>query len=217
MKVLVNAYAVSPIKGSEPGLGWNWIIALSKFCELHVITEGEWKEDIERSIHSLGVSNVQFYYLPVEEYVRNICWNQGDWRFYYYYRKWEQRAYKLAKEIISTEEIDIVHKLNMGGFREPSYFSRLEKPFIWGPTGGVGSIPLGFAKVFGIRSYPMICVKNILNLLNWFDPHVLRARQRAKVIFAANGETYERLNGDKYDMFDLFSGPKSKFLLFAYS
>ncbi len=31
LNVLINAYAVSPNWGSEPGMGWNWII---KYCSL---------------------------------------------------------------------------------------------------------------------------------------------------------------------------------------
>ena len=47
ISVLVNAYACSPHWGSEPGMGWNWILALSKYCELYIITEGEWRDKIE--------------------------------------------------------------------------------------------------------------------------------------------------------------------------
>lgn len=34
LKVLVNAYACEPDKGSEPGVGWNW----AKFAEMGVFT-----------------------------------------------------------------------------------------------------------------------------------------------------------------------------------
>ena len=27
--------------GSEPGMAWNWVNNLAKFCELYIITEGE--------------------------------------------------------------------------------------------------------------------------------------------------------------------------------
>lgn len=53
ISVLVNAYACSPHWGSEPGMGWNWILALSKYCELYIITEGEWRDKIEEALSSL--------------------------------------------------------------------------------------------------------------------------------------------------------------------
>ena len=34
MKILINAYACSPGMGSEPGMAWNWVSNLAKFCEL---------------------------------------------------------------------------------------------------------------------------------------------------------------------------------------
>lgn len=41
LNVLVNAYAVSPAWGSEPGMGWNWVVNLAQYCNVFVITEGE--------------------------------------------------------------------------------------------------------------------------------------------------------------------------------
>ena len=147
MNVLINAYACSPIWGSEPGMGWNWVSNLARFCNLYIITEGEWMNEIEKtvSLHSFK-DHLHFYYLPVSDKVRKMCWNQGDWRFYYHYRKWQKRAYKKAKEIINEEQIDIIHHLNMVCFREPGYLWKLDKPFIWGPIGGMGVINPAFIK-----------------------------------------------------------------------
>ena len=30
LKVLLSAYACEPNKGSEPGVGWNWLIEIAK-------------------------------------------------------------------------------------------------------------------------------------------------------------------------------------------
>ena len=35
MRILVNCYACSPYKGSEPGMGWNFVKGLSKYHELN--------------------------------------------------------------------------------------------------------------------------------------------------------------------------------------
>ena len=85
LKILVNAYAVSPDRGSEPGMGWNWCVHLAESCELFIITEGEFRSDIEQALSQLPqASRMHFFYLPVSERVRKMCWNQGDWRFYYH-------------------------------------------------------------------------------------------------------------------------------------
>lgn len=134
LSILINAYACSPNMGSEPGMAWNWCTNLAKYCELHIITEGEFKDKIEATVPSLPQGkNMHFYYNPVSEKVRKMCWNQGDWRFYYYYKKWQKKTLEIAKEIVEKYPIDIIHQLNMVGFREPGYLWKIEKPFIWGP------------------------------------------------------------------------------------
>ena len=103
MNILINAYAVSPGMGSEPGMGWNWCVNLARHAELYIITEGEFRERIEAELpHLPQGSHMHFCYLPVSERVRRMCWNQGDWRFYLHYRKWQKRALAKAREIMET-------------------------------------------------------------------------------------------------------------------
>ena len=123
MQILINAYAVNPDWGSEPGMGWNWVIHLAMHCKVHVITEGEWRENIERELARLPqAGNIVFHYLPVPEKIRRMCWDQGDWRFYRHYKKWQERAIALARRIMAENRIDVIHQLNMIGFREPGEF-----------------------------------------------------------------------------------------------
>lgn len=81
MKILINAYACSPNMGSEPGMAWNWVSNLAKFCELYIITEGEFREKIEEVVPTLEWGkNMHFYYNPVSEDIRKMCWTRvtGD-------------------------------------------------------------------------------------------------------------------------------------------
>lgn len=195
INVLINAYAVSPTWGSEPGMGWNWIINIARYCKVHVITEGEWKDDIEDALATLPQKdNIQFYYLPVSDKIRRMCWNQGDWRFYWYYRKWQKRAYEKALEIINTNKIDIVHQLNMVGFREPGYLWKIEnKPFVWGPIGGMGDIPLAYVSDSGWKQKSFCRIKNFLNNLQIrFSSRVRSAISRDFTI-AATKEVQEKV------------------------
>lgn len=56
-----------------------------------------------------------------------MCWNQGDWRFYKYYKEWQWKTYLLAKDICKVEKMDVLHQLNMIGFREPGYLWKLSQ------------------------------------------------------------------------------------------
>ena len=43
LNILIDAYAISPNWGSEQGMGWNWVSNLARYCNLYIITEGEWQ------------------------------------------------------------------------------------------------------------------------------------------------------------------------------
>ena len=76
-----------------------------------------------------------------------MCWNQGDWRFYKYYKEWQWKTYLMAKDICKEEKIDVLHQLNMIGFREPGYLWKLSQengvPFVWGTYRWAETVPYG--------------------------------------------------------------------------
>lgn len=188
LNVLVNAYAVSPAWGSEPGMGWNWVSNLASFCNLYVITEGEWKNEINVALKSHPYKdNLHFYYLPVSEDIRKKCWNQGDWRFYYHYRKWQNRALIKAKEIIKEVHIDIIHHLNMIGFREPGLLWTIEGiKYVWGPVGGMETMPIAYLKGAGLKTALFNRFKNTINTFQYrYQPNVRKAMRRADAVVAA--------------------------------
>lgn len=41
-------------------------------------------------------------------------------------------TYEMAKDIIAKQKIDIIHQLNMIGFREPGYLWKIEKNRLYG-------------------------------------------------------------------------------------
>lgn len=195
MNILINAYAVSPLWGSEPGMGWNWISNLAKYCNLYIITEGEWQMEIEEAIAKHPYKeHLHFYYLPVSAIIRKMCWNQGDWRFYYYYKLWQKQALQKAKDICLHVDIDIVHQLNMVGFREPGYLWKTGKPLVWGPIGGLSTIPINFIADAPIRMKIFLCTKRLLNNIQFrYSLRVNSAIKQSKVIIAADPITQEGL------------------------
>ena len=74
LSILINAYACSPEMGSEPGMAWNWCVNLAQHCELHIITEGEFRDKIETVLPTLPQGkNMNFYYNPVSEKIRKCA------------------------------------------------------------------------------------------------------------------------------------------------
>ena len=211
LRVLFNAYACCPNMGSEPGMGWSWIMALAPHCECYIISEGEFQSQVE---HWLGqeenkkiAERLHFYWLPIggkdarkSERIRKMCWNQGDWRFYYYYRQWQKHAQKMAAEIIkdqtTAEPIQIIHQLNMIGFREPGYLWRearkFDIPLVWGPINAKEKFPMNYAENASIKQRLFLWLKNVITRLQLsVIPRVRMMASQSEVIIAANRETLD--------------------------
>lgn len=195
INVLVNAYAVSPNWGSEPGMGWNWVVNLANYCNVYVITEGEWSNEIEDSLKNLPQrNNIKFYYIPLSCKIRRMCWNQGDWRFYWYYRKWQKLAYAKAKEIISSTQIDAIHQLNMIGFREPGYLWKIKNiPYVWGPVGGMGDIPIAYLKGAGWKQNIFCRIKNLISNVQIKYSIRVKAAVNRGIMIAATREVQDKV------------------------
>lgn len=196
LNILINAYACSPKMGSEPGMAWNWCSYLAKHCNLHIITEGEFQRNIEEALSTLPqAENMHFYYNPVSKEIRKMCWNQGDWRFYYYYNSWQAKTLKIANNIIKNNQIDIIHQLNMIGFREPGYLWKIERvPFIWGPINAKEKFPTSYLSKAGWKNKLFIYSKNILNILQLSTAiRVKNAINKANFVIAASSDSQQAL------------------------
>lgn len=199
IKVIVNAYACSPNMGSEPGMAWNWCVNLAKYCELHIITEGEYMDKIEEVLPTLPQSkNMYFYYNPVSEEIRKMCWNQGDWRFYKYYKEWQWKTYLMAKNICEQTHIDILHQLNMIGFREPGYLWMIENiPFIWGPVDAKESFPIAYLDGASLKTKLFIGLKNSITKFQLkYSTRVHNAASHAAYVVSASSNS--QLSFKKY-------------------
>jgi glycosyltransferase involved in cell wall biosynthesis len=192
LKVLVVAAAVHPDKGSEPGLGWGWIQALSCHHDLWVIAgerEGN-REAIELRLQQASrlSRRIKFFYLPLADgpYLARV------WPPLYYrmYRRWHQQAFRVACQLESEVGFDLVHQLNMQGYREPGYLWKLDKPFVWGPVGGTANVPLRFASVLGPREFLYHLVKVTINNLQLrHHPRVGKALARADGFVTSTSDT----------------------------
>lgn len=188
-KILFNAYACSPYKGSEPGMGWKFVNELSTIAHVHVITEkGEFEEDIKQYFieHPEKKQNFHFYY--VERGKDNpLLLKLWPPSYYWYYRRWQKKAYELALELDAKENFDIIHQLNMAGYREPGYLWRIDKPFVWGPIGGFDNVPWCMLPSMGLKGFIYYASYNIIN---WWQMHtnsrVKAAMRKADALIAAN-------------------------------
>ena len=194
LSILINAYACSPGMGSEPGMAWNWCVNLAKHCELHIITEGEFRDKIEAVVPTLPQGkNMHFYYNPVSDEIRKMCWNQGDWRFYKHYKEWQGKTYEMARDICRHTHIDILHQLNMIGFREPGYLWKIsDVPFVWGPVDAKEKFPVAYLAGAGLKIQLFMKLKNFLTGIQLrYSQRVHQAVERASVVVSASSNSQQ--------------------------
>jgi glycosyltransferase involved in cell wall biosynthesis len=191
--ILISAYACGPNWGSEVGMGWNWVIYLSQYCQLHVITEKGFQEDIETEVRKLNLLYPpKFYYLDVGERGRHLFWKQGSFLFYNHYKKWQKAAYHQSKAIIKENKIQLIHQLNLIGFREPGYLWKWSDqiPVIWGPVGGFNQVPLNYIFQFDVKNKIFYLGKNLLHHCQlYFHSRVRKAFKKVDLILAESSST----------------------------
>jgi glycosyltransferase involved in cell wall biosynthesis len=149
LRVLISAYACSPCRGSEPGVGWGFVSGLARHHDLWVIVEAEKFrreiEDWQAANSGHPAASIRFHFLRKRRNrtLRRI-WPPS---YYWYYRRWQRDALALARRLDAGIGFDLVHQLTMVGWREPGFLWMLERPFVWGPVGGMGRFPPAFLPV----------------------------------------------------------------------
>lgn len=164
LKVLVSAYACSPSRGSEYGVGWGWVEAISKYHDLWVLTGAHCKDEIEAELsHRPELqSRMKFHYIA-----RTRClWAEKFWPPAYlftYKNQWQKAAYEVATRLHEESRFDVVHQLTYVGFRVPGFLWQLDAPFVWGPIGGLEQTTWTLIPSLGLRGGLRSLLRNLLN------------------------------------------------------
>jgi glycosyltransferase involved in cell wall biosynthesis len=159
-RVLVSAYAVSPVRGSEPGVGWNVCLRLARYHDVTVLCspvvpprDQLFRDEIAQWLRDHGpVPGLSFHFVepPLPSYVFQRETLLARRTLYYAgYRAWQKAAYRAATRLHAERPFDLVHHLNITGFREPGYLWRLPIPFVWGPISGAADVPAAFLPLMG--------------------------------------------------------------------
>ena len=145
MNILVLAYQISPTKGSEYSVAWNYVTHMSKYHHLTVLygVSGEHLGDcleMEEFVNTHGLPNVTFVCVKPDRWTNALNWcnRHGflNYSFYFAYQAWQKQVYKAAKKLVRYEKFDLIHFVGPIGYREPGYLWKLDIPYMWGPIGG---------------------------------------------------------------------------------
>jgi glycosyltransferase involved in cell wall biosynthesis len=187
--ILVSAYACEPFKGSEQGVGWNWVLQMAKNNELHVITRSNNEEVIEANIPNEIRSNITFHYYDTHPLIKNLK-NKAK-GLYFYYFCWQLGIISLIKKLKKEKEFQYSVHLTMGSIWMPTFLPFFNLPFIWGPVGGGEGEPKPFLKSLPLSKRLLQYIRLLMNKTAIINPLIVIPSRKAVSILTRTNNTLD--------------------------
>src|SRR5436309_1075040 len=186
LKVLMSAYACQPGKGSEHEVGWQWALQMARFHDVTVVTRRNRRVAIEEALkdfppehprpsfvyHDLGTT-----LLRLKKWLRSVR---------VYYVLWQRSARHLVAGLHARHQFDLMHHVTFASYRYPIAISGHGVPVVWGPVGGIESIPLGLLPWRHPASLLMEMARNLHTWLHASSLYRLRRRAQAATLVLAS-------------------------------
>ena len=151
LKIFVSTYACEPGLGSEIGVGWHWVLEMSKHFELWVLTRESNRGTIESwiALHP-EFSGIHFLYFDLPKWAR--FWKKGLRGVRTYYNIWQACTNRIVKRTMRENGIKVFHHLTYGNvlWKVSSYGQK--QFFVWGPVGGLETIPAEYCRHYARKS-----------------------------------------------------------------
>lgn len=218
LHVLISAHEFSPYQGSECAVGWNIATRMAAFHDVTVLCAdgapgypSSYRNAVEDYFAKHGaIPGLRVVYVnhPPQtlrlarlnrqfmKLTKGVGWQV---LFYMGLDAWHREAFRLA-EGLGFNNFDVIHHLTPISFRMPGYFWKINKPFFWGPVGGLYKVPLAFARWSGLKTYffEIIRSANIeLKIHKSSLAEAIRAASRVWVITGVEQRIVNSIGGDK--------------------
>lgn len=185
--LIVSAYACEPLKGSEPAVGWNWVLQLARRNRVHVITRANNQNVIEAYVPQNVAQNLVWHYYDTPYFIKRL--KKRDKGLYFYNFCWQIGIVNVARRIAQKEHIDYAIHLTFGSIWMPTFLPFLNIPFIWGPMGGGECVPRPFLTVLPWKQRIVQYFRYLLNATTIINPFIMHPAHRAKAILLRTPNT----------------------------
>jgi glycosyltransferase involved in cell wall biosynthesis len=193
LKVLLSAYACEPDKGSEPEVGWQWALQMARWHDVTVITRTNNRAGIERVIEVLNGTQPlpKFVYYDRSPFLMELKRRLGSIKLYYLL--WQRGAREVVARLQAANHFDLMHHVTFAAFRYPTAIWGHGVATIWGPVGGIESIPTRLLPWDHPTSLFHEIVRNISNAIQSAPYHTLPRRAEAStLILSSTAEMREK-------------------------
>lgn len=212
-RVIITAHEFSPYRGSECGLGWNLINALSKSNEIvafyarrNQFQTEDYELNIKRYLSENKINELPFKTIAVSQPKISIILGKINmlitsrisgigfapiyWLGVFF---WEKKLFKEVKNYCTQNEIDIIHHLNHISFREPGFLWKLDKNYVIGPLSGFVKVPKNYTINWTLKLRLMNSLRNVSNYLLTKTTRFRKSTRTASHIFYVSPEDYTTL------------------------
>lgn len=197
MRVLLSAIGCHPEHGSEGGIGWNAVCALSKEHKLHVLTSVSQRAALETAVARGDCRNVSFSFSGTDKpyHPNRLIARCESWMRYF---QWIKESYLQALDILRVEKFDLAHQVTYSSWRVASPLWRLPIPFVWGPVGGVANFPPHLLHKLSTSGAVFEVLRNFSNRAAMYSPSLRQCVRNSAAVIASNRESaviLQRLRG----------------------
>lgn len=199
-RVLISALAVSPVRGSEAGIGWNIGSRVAKYHDVTLMcipgTHDPHREEIEAHLRQHPVPGLTMLYIEPTPLYRFLDRKSSSLLrpfFYFGYASWQRAAYREVQRLHADKPFELTHHLNILGYREPGYLWKLPIPFFWGPVAGASNMPWRFFSMLSWRDRLAYGLRNVANEIQKRLSRRPRKAARAAAHIWAIGEDNRRM------------------------
>lgn len=147
LKVFVSAYACEPGMGSEIGVGWHWVLEMSRRFELWVLTRESNRRTIAPWVaEHPEYAGIHWLYFDWPDWAR--WWKCGMRGVRIYYNLWQWTADGIVRRTMRREGIEVFHHLTYGNAVWPVSRYGSRQCFVWGPVSAGVMLPADFTRHF---------------------------------------------------------------------
>jgi glycosyltransferase involved in cell wall biosynthesis len=188
-RILLSCFACSPQWGSEPGVGWQWLLQIARHHEVVLLTHSYFRSHIEPALQQLGLT-IEVHYFEIHAFGLHPH-KQLNSRLYY--SVWQWRVRRLAKRLLSERPFDLVHHLTWGSLRFPCLLGGLGVPLVMGPLGGGEKAPMRLFSGLPIKIQAFDYLRSITLMLARFDPLATWGPRRAALVLCRSDDSRRAL------------------------
>jgi glycosyltransferase involved in cell wall biosynthesis len=152
-RTLLSAYACHPDRGSEPGVGWEWLLATTAWSDVCVLTRTKHAAAVRAALVERPELAVSVEVVGVECSTVSLAVKRRVPGFtYLYYVLWQRQARRMARRLHEKHPFDVAHHITFAIDWLPAGVVGIPGlPSVWGPVGGATRTPTALLPSLGVR------------------------------------------------------------------